>query len=391
MQFRIQDTGIGMNEEEQSKIFDLFFRGNDERINSSGIGLNLTKELVEIHHGKIMLQSKKNAGSVFTLTFPLNADAYSEEEKAGAAIYHDGLKHLEQLYTSDLFPDHATTAGSLENTLPQPTNKATLLIIEDSSDLVQLLKSQLENEYEIITAENGKMGLNKAFDMIPDLILCDIMLPEIDGLTASNQLKKDIRTSHIPIILLTGKASEAQQMEGLKSKANAYIAKPFNIPVLKQTIETLLYNCKRVKEHFTSIGYTFAGKDEGHSQMAAMGTPLTKNAPNKKSDRRFTSEFISIVENNLNDEDFSVETICREMNISKVQLYRKVKTLLNVNVNEYILNARIQKAKYYLQNEDLSISDIAFKTGFSTAAYFSTVFKAKTGTTPKEFKKGIAG
>lgn len=389
VQFRVEDTGIGMNEEEQARIFDLFFRGNNEKVNSSGIGLNLTKELVEIHHGTITLKSKKNTGSVFTLTFPLNTDAYSHEEKAVPGPHQDDIKDLEQLYTTELLPEHAIVSIGHSNN--NQSRKATILIVEDNNDLQQLLKNQLDNEYEIITADNGKIGLSKAFDIIPDLVLCDIMLPEMDGLSVSNQLKKDIRTSHIPIILLTAKASEAQHIEGLKSNANAYMAKPFNMPVLKQTIEALLYNYKRVKEHFTSIGYSLKEEIEEHSQAKTIGTPLSKNAPNKKSDRRFTSEFISIVENNLHDESFSVESICREMNISKIQLYRKVKALLNVNVNEYILNARIQKARYYLQNEDLPIGEVAFRTGFSTAAYFSTVFKSKTGTTPKEFKKACTG
>lgn len=387
LKFSVKDTGIGMTKQEQEKIFDLFFRANNEVVNSSGVGLNLTKELVEIHHGSILLNSQKNVGSDFLLTFPLNKNAYTNEERANHIILRDELKNLENIYTTELMPDAKNEANMLVDINKNVTDKATLLIIEDNKDLQKLLQSQLQSDFEVVVEGNGRAGFNKAFDIIPDLILCDIMLPGMDGLLICSQLKKDIRTTHIPIILLTGKASEIQHLDGLKSYANAYIPKPFSMTVLKQTIETLMYNYKRVKEHYTSIGnYSYAPLELDNPPQN-VGTPLTNKAPKKKSDRRFTSEFISIVEHSLHDEAFSVETICQQMNISKVQLYRKVKGLLNVNVNEYIVNARIQKAKYYLENEDLPIGDIAFKTGFTSAAYFSTVFKSKIGSTPKEYKR----
>ena len=227
----------------------------------------------------------------------------------------------------------------------------------------------------------------KAFDTFPDLIICDIMLPGASGLSVTNQLKKDVRTSHIPVILLTAKASQSQWIEGLSFKANAYMAKPFNMSVLRQTIESLLFNYKRVQAHFTSIGYLPGKEKEPQARTRVPATPLSKVSPGKKTDRRFASEFISVIENNLHDDSLSVESICRIMNVSRIQLYRKVKSLLRVSVNEYIMNARIQEAKYYRTSEDLPIAEVAFKVGFSSAAYFSTVFKAKTGMTANELRK----
>ena len=225
-------------------------------------------------------------------------------------------------------------------------------------------------------AENGNTGLNMAYEIIPDIIISDVLMPGKDGMFIVDTLKNDIRTSHIPIIILTARASMEQQIERLKLKADAYIVKPFNMDYLKETIKNLIRNREILKDHYSS-----ELPNEGLRASAS-----------KKIDRKFVNEFSSIVESNIANENFTVDDICKEIGISRVQLYKKVKAVLGYNVNDYILNVRMQKAKYLLLNEDLSISEISFKVGFSSQAYFSTVFKSKFGMTPKAFKeKNSAG
>jgi YesN/AraC family two-component response regulator len=233
------------------------------------------------------------------------------------------------------------------------------------------LKNQLSRNYEIIEAENGNIGLNLAYETIPDIIISDILLPGKDGMLITETLKNDIRTSHIPIIILTAKGSIEQQIEGLKLKADAYIVKPFNPQYLEETIKNLIKNRELLKDHYSS-------------ELPNEGL---RSSVSKKIDRKFVNEFSSIVENNIANENFSVDDICREIGISRVQLYRKVKAVLGYNINDYILSVRMQKAKYLLLNENLSISEISFRVGFSSQAYFSTVFKSKFGVTPKAFKE----
>ena len=228
----------------------------------------------------------------------------------------------------------------------------------------------MHNEYEVLEAADSHVALQLAFDIVPDLIISDIVIPGKDGIDITNIFKSDIRTSHIPIILLTAKTAIDQQIKGMENKADVYITKPFNVKFLEETIKSLLTNRAKLKEHYTGE------------------LPLNlKSQTISKLDRKFVHEFMSIVESNIDNEAFSVEDICKNIGISRVQLYRKVKALLDINVNDYILNTRLQKAKYLLHNEEMTISEVAYKVGFSTPAYFSTVFKSKFGVTPRAFKE----
>ena len=191
-----------------------------------------------------------------------------------------------------------------------------------------------------------------------------------NGLEVTQILKSDVRTAHIPVVLLTVRDQEAQKIEGMETQADAYITKPFNLLFLQKTIKSLLQNREKIKDHYS--GEIFSEE---------------KSHVSKKADRKFIIEFTAIVENNISNDKFGVTDICNELGISRVQLYRKVKAVLNCNVNDYIITTRLQKAKYYMQHENLSISEIAFKSGFSSAAYFSTVFKSKFGVTPTAFKE----
>ncbi|NII25907.1 substrate-binding domain-containing protein [Pseudoflavitalea sp. X16] len=366
---KIEDNGVGMSKDAIDHAFDVFYQGEYENYKGSGLGLALSKELIGLHKGTITVSSEKWKGTRFEISLPLG-NAHLEKDEMTESVQESSqavLYEHEKIYTADL----KTETSIKTETEESPAEKThTVLIIEDNADLRQFLVNKLSGQYEILEADNGQYALQQAFDYVPDLIICDVVIPGKDGMALTHIFKNDVRTSHIPVVLLTAKTAMEQQIEGMKNRADAYITKPFNVLLLQQTIKSLLDNRARLKEHFTG----------------ELPTGL-KTQTISKPDRKFINEFSALVESNLSNEDFTVETICKHIGISRVQLYRKVKALLNVNVNDYILNTRLQKAKYFLKNEDTPIGEIASKTGFSSSAYFSSVFKTKVGITPKEYRE----
>jgi len=364
---KIEDNGIGMTKEVIDHAFEPFFQGEYENYKGTGLGLALSKELMELHHGSISVKSEKRKGSIFEIVLPLGNAHFEKSEFESDANKEAISNEHADIYTTDLYNINNIPEHDFGAALP---NYLTLLIIEDNNEMRDYLAARLGTEYHIIEAPDGNTALQAAFDVVPDLILCDIVIPGKNGLELTEIFKSDVRTSHIPVILLTAKDQENQKIEGMETQADAYITKPFNLLFLQKTIKSLLQNREKIKDHYS--GEIFS---EEKSQVS------------KKEDRKFMIEFTAIVENNISNDKFGVNDICNELRISRVQLYRKVKAVLNCNVNDYIVTTRLQKAKYYMQHENLSISEIAFKSGFSSAAYFSTVFKSKFGVTPSAFKE----
>lgn len=366
----VEDTGIGMTPESAAHAFDLFYQEQGTAFKGTGLGLALSKELIELHHGTISLQSEKWKGTSFTVRLPLgNAHLTAEEmvkEANPATTSYDDIK----VYIAD----SNTQLAFLPNEINNTSKEYSILLIEDSDDLRNFLKYRLSSNFDVYEAANGNMGLSMAYELVPDLIICDLALPGKDGLEITEILKADIRSSHIPVIILTANNSVEKQIASMKLTADAFIAKPFNLQHLEETIKSLLRNRKVLREHYIT------------------DVSQEPNASNsKKLDRKFVNEFTAIVEKNIANENFSVEDISKAAGISRVQLSRKIKALLGVNVNEYILNARLQKAKYLLTNEELSIAEVAYQVGFSSQAYFATVFKNKLSVTPSEFKEKARG
>lgn len=362
---RIEDDGAGMDETTLAHAFELFYQSRESGHKGTGIGLALTREIISLHHGTIEVQSHKGRGTAFTISLPCNSDAFAPEEILQDAesinIINDPLQRYldEREHISGI-----TTAAT-----PVTEHAHSLLLIEDNPDLNHFLTDYLRGNYESFHASGGEEGLQLAFRHLPDLILCDIMLPGIDGIQVLHTLKKDIRTSHIPVILLSANSSEEQRIKGMQHQADAYISKPFNLKYLSETIASILSNRALLKDHY----------------IAGPETRLNTHQ-SSKSDRQFVNSFTAIVEDNLGNDHFSVEDICQQLSVSKMQLYRKVRQLLDCNVNDYILDARVKKAKYLLANSSQSISEIAYACGFSSPAYFSTVFKARSKQTPKAFR-----
>ena len=361
---KVQDNGIGMSDEAVRNAFTVFHQGDYESQKGSGLGLALSKQLIQLHKGRISLKSEKGIGTTFEIRLPLGRSHLTQSEIAPATD-KPGVTEDIRTYTMDLQPDTLVVEDH-----EIMDKEFSILIIEDHKDLREFIKKRLTTEYHVLEAEDGNSAIQQAFDTIPDLIIADVVVPYQSGLTLVNTFKSDIRTSHIPVILLSGQTTIEHQIEGMRNMADVYITKPFNVLFLEQTIKSLLANRSKLKSHFTS---------ELPSNL--------KTQKLGKIDRKFLSDFTSIIERNLGNEELNVDFIAREMAVSRIQLYRKVKALLNININEYILNARLQKAKYLLQHEETPISEIAYSVGFSSPAYFSTVFKSRFGITPKAFKE----
>lgn len=366
---KIEDNGVGMSKDSLEHAFDVFYQGEYENYKGSGLGLALSKNLIELHAGTIYVTSESLKGTTFEIRLPLGNKHLAKEEMVVSSpeAINSILYEHEKIFTADLIPEQTARQ---EADATQAKKEFTILIVEDNADLRQFLANKLNSQYDILQADNGQTALQLAFDHIPDLIVCDVVIPGKDGLTLTRIIKSDFRTSHIPVLLLTAKTSIEQQIEGMKHSADAYVTKPFNSLFLDQTIKSLLANRARLKEHFTG------------EMPVALNTQTIS-----KPDRKFISEFTALVENNLSNEEFSVDSICKSMGVSRVLLYKKVKTLLNMNVNDFILSTRLQKAKYLIKNESYTIAEIASRTGFTSPAYFSTVFKSKVGVTPKEFRE----
>ncbi len=363
----VQDNGIGMTEEGVKNAFSLFYQSEQVNGQGSGLGLALSKELIKLHKGTIAVKSERGKGTTFEMQLSLGTAHLEKTDIVQNPVTPFTFYEDEKVYTTDLKSEPIAIP---EIEAVKKEREHSILIIEDNEDLRAFLKARLGTHYEILEGDNGQAALQQAFDTVPDLIISDVVIPGRDGMSLVNIFKTDVRTSHIPVILLTGKTGIEHQIEGMKNMADAYITKPFNVQFLEQTIKSLLANRSKLKEHFTA-------ELPSNLKTQTLG----------KIDRKFINEFTALVESNLSNEDFTVEDICKTIGVSRVQLYRKIKALLNISVNDYILNMRLQKAKYLLQHEEATISEVAYNVGFSSPAYFSTVFKSKFGVTPKAFKE----
>ncbi|MCQ6960754.1 substrate-binding domain-containing protein [Mucilaginibacter aquariorum] len=370
VQIDVEDNGVGMSNEHATHIFEHFYQADTGLAKGSGLGLALTKEIIHLHHGSITVKSVKWQSTVFTIKLPLGDEHLSKEEKFEQLIDPKSISEQAVHYFAEL----DITPVSVPAEAFQHPKEHSILIVEDNHDLLQFLTAKLSERYEIFTATNGAAGINEAYESVPDLIISDVVLPELSGKVLAERLKSDIRTSHIPIILLTAQSSLEHQIAGMKTMADAYLTKPFNLPFLLETVTNLLNNRRILKDHYTSEIKT------------------TERLPVSKTlDKKFINDFAGFIEQNLANEHLNVDDIAKAIGVSRIQLYRKVKALLGCNITDYIMNRRLKKAKYLLTNEDHTISMITYMVGFSTPNYFSTVFKAKYGCTPTEFRKQQKG
>ncbi|MCA6074753.1 hybrid sensor histidine kinase/response regulator transcription factor [Fulvivirga sedimenti] len=359
----VSDSGIGISEEELGKIFDLFYQvdlSSTREFEGSGVGLSLTKELVELHHGTIEVQSVPGKGSTFTVRLPLGRSHLNDDE-ISVQISEDVVGSPEnagdQINDSGHLP-----VGSLQ--------QDTILIIEDNLDLRHYIRSELSDTYAMLEAKDGQEGIAAAIRELPTLIITDLMMPLKDGLTVCQELKADERTCHIPIILLTAKVDIETKLKGYQFGADEYIPKPFKVNELLIRIENLLFNRKLVREKYTR-------------EITINPTSVIVES----MDERFIQKTMEIIEERLAETDFGVEDLARDLGVSYTQLYRKMDATTGFSPNELIRHMRLLRAADLMRQQAGNVGDIAFLVGFNNLSYFSKVFKEKFGLTPIEYLK----
>lgn len=363
--FRVADTGEGISERDLGNIFDRFFQVDRIHPKGSGIGLSLAKAFVELHGGTISVESTLNKGSVFTVSLPVthvSGDVVCPEKAIGR-----------NEVTAEL--------DTIETNLSFDTEKPIVLIIDDNKDIQKLVGELLNDNYNIITATNGKDGVKMAAKYVPDLIICDVMMPVMDGMECCRHIKEEISTSHIPVLMLTACSMDEQRVQGYDSGADGYLSKPFNSAVLRSKCASLITNRKRVKELWQSH---IAPHVKTGSEPSAR-----KNIPTSDIDDEFYNRFLEIFKAEMGHSDLNVDKIASMLGLERSQFYRKIKALTNYAPVELIRRLRLQHGRVLLTTTNKTISEIAYETGFSTPAYFTKCYRDAYGETPSEVRSKL--
>lgn len=362
----ISDTGIGIPADKLDKIFDRFFQVDDSlkrAFSGSGIGLSLVKELVDLHKWKIVVKSELGKGTEFILQIPLNDNYLNDTQKIrDDKIINDSDSALD----NDEIQLTGSPTKKRENK-NQSDKRTIILIVEDSEDVRIYLQDILANDHELLIAENGETGLSEALEKLPDLIISDVMMPAMDGIEFCKRVKSDWKTSHIPVILLTAKASFESKLEGLETGADDYITKPFNFRELTIRVKNLLEQRKILKEKFSKNIFI----------------PIEENGLNL-ADREFLDKAIEIVQKNLSNPGFSSDSFAEQIYLSRSQLHRKIQSITGQSTGEFIRNTRLKKAAELVLEKKLSITQIAFEVGFNSPSHFSKAFKQVFDCLPSE-------
>lgn len=359
---KVADTGEGISERDLGNIFDRFYQVDRVHPNGSGIGLSLAKAFVELHEGTISVESQEGKGSVFTVTLPV---------RHVAETVADAAKRIEESeVTAEL--------SSVETELVFENDKPVLLVIDDNRDIQQLIRQLLGTDYNIITAGNGKDGVRMAAKYTPDLVVCDVMMPVMDGLECCRRIKSEVSTSHIPVLMLTACSMDEQRIQGYDSGADGYLSKPFNADVLRSRCASLIANRKRIKVLWQGDATVMM------KEKVTNGDEARKELPKSDIDNEFYGRFLNLLDEEMGNPDLSVDWIASKMGLERSQFYRKIKALTNYSPVELIRRLRLKKARTLLTSTDKSISEIGYEVGFSTPAYFTKCYREAYGETPSE-------
>jgi DNA-binding response OmpR family regulator len=373
-EIKIIDSGIGLKEEDVERIFDRFYQVESEgRLSNygTGVGLHLTRSLVELHHGTIRAFGRADRpGAVFLVTAPLGNAHLNPNEIETILPQTFPEAALETLHENRINVE-AETENTAETDHKAKT-RYRILIAEDDKEVNQYIRNELKSQYNIHQVYNGKEALDYTLTEKPDLIITDWMMPELDGISLSKKVKLNVNTEHIPIIILTSKTLEENQIQGMETGADAFITKPFNIDILKTTITNLLANRERLKGKFQSQS---DGKIE--------------NIRLKSANEQLMERILKVVNENISNPDLTVEMLSTEVGLSRVHLHRKLKELTNQSSRDFIRNIRLSQAAALMKNKNLSISDVAYAVGFSTLSHFSSSFKDFYGMPPKEYMDNL--
>jgi signal transduction histidine kinase/DNA-binding response OmpR family regulator/ligand-binding sensor domain-containing protein len=352
---KVSDTGIGIPEEEREKIFDRFYQSERNHalgLSGSGIGLNLVREMVQLHQGTVEVESEVNKGTTFIVKLPV-------EEVSRQPV--SGPSPIQQVKTAEPIQE-----------LPPITSRQSILLVEDNADFRSFMKETLLDRYDIFEAADGEQGMQSTHANFPDIIISDVMMPVMDGLELCRQIKSDVRTSHIPVILLTARTADEDKIRGLEIGADDYITKPFNMDLLLLRIQHLIDKQKKIHDRFRKK----MDVNPSEIEISSIDEKLIKKA-------------IALVEENIAEPKFSVEDLSHELGMSRVYLYKKLLTITGKTPIEFIRIIRLKRGASLLQKSQMTISEVAYAVGFNSPRYFSKYFEEEFGVLPSEYLKSV--
>ncbi len=361
----VSDTGKGIPPELLSRIFERFYQVDLKSNNKNpgtGIGLALTDDLVQIYRGQIKVESKPGAGSTFIVTLPIDESSFREEEFSSDIPDVDQLKH-QVIVLEDTYYDGLPG----EDNMPE-SKKTAILIVDDNKDIRKYLKNNLRETYQVIEANDGVDGLEKALKYLPALVICDVMMPEMDGYELCAKLKTDMRTCHIPVIILTAKATPGDQLESIETGADVYISKPFDFLLLGTHINQLIVTREQLKVLY-------------RRELTLRPSDIIVES----TDEKLINRIIKVMSDNISNPDFGVEDLGREVGMSRTHLYRKIKQLTNLTAIEFVRNMRLQRAAQLFKQNKLYVAEVAYMSGFKELSYFRKIFKEFYGISPQEY------
>ena len=369
----VKDTGKGISQDEADKIFERFFQAKGAA-SGTGIGLALVKSFVELHHGEARVESELGKGSDFIIVIPREQEGDSQVIHNDVDIVDNSVnasastgKNVVDESVLQYIDDGDRSRGKVQRLVSENTNRPTVLVIDDNTDIRQYERTLLQDEYVVLEAADGKEGLAVALKEVPDLVICDVMMPVMDGLELTEQLKTNTATSHIPVIMLTAKNLEEHRAEGYEHGADSYITKPFHSKVLLARIENLLRQRQLLKN-------LYQGTKEAEKEIS--------EAHLEDRDKQFLKQLQAIIQKNISDSEFGVEDMGQQIGLSRVQLYRKVKAMTGSSVVDLLRKARLAKARRLLETRSMSVSEVAYEVGFSAPSYFTKCFKEEYGMLP---------
>ena len=366
----VLDSGRGITQEHQEHLFERFYQGSNAKTTQyagTGIGLSMAKEIIELHQGKITVTSSVGKGSKFEALIPINKNQYPQNSIISLKIKEE-LTPITNI-TEEIEIEDKSDKLRLAKTI----KKETLLIVEDTPDILNYIKNIFQDEYNILEAVNGQEGLEMTRKQLPDLIISDIMMPVMDGIALCKTLKSSVKTSYIPMILLTAKASDISKIEGLEIGADDYIIKPFDSTILKAKVNSFIINRKKLKEFFSK-----------------KITLEPSNLELETHEEKFLKTAIDFIENNLMNPKFNVLLLAENLNMSQATLYRKVKTFTNLSISQFIRSIRLKRAAQLLQLNEYSISEVTDMVGFSDTGYFRKCFMGQFGVNPFKYSKQVS-
>ena len=365
LRIQVVDTGEGIAPADLENVFKRFYTINKgDESESNGIGLSLTKDLVELHHGTINVESELGKGSTFTVDLPINKDSYQEDELISEHISVNGINTDLILEKEELIDSKVGEGEDMQ------IADVHLLLVEDNEELLFLMEKILSKHYHVLIAKDGLEALNVIKDNEIDIIISDVMMPEMDGLEFCRALKSNLETSHIPIILLTAKNTVEDRIECYNAGADGYISKPFELKILEARINNFIMHKKNKQE-------------ESRSNVEVNIDSLEPSS----IDKEFLDKVISVINSNMSEGDFDVVQLADALAVSKSSLYRKMKLATGLSPIEFIRNIRLKHGSQLLKDKSISVAEVAYECGFSNPKYFATCFKEEFGVTPKEYQK----